>query len=113
MECTEARCDVLKKVLLHVHPQQACASIDMGKHTMVGLVIRLLSRSLLLQVFLNKVNERCFAKIACKLELMEPCRRYSYARPQHAAHCCLAYVWQHALMPTAPCHSKSTAVLAH
>ncbi|KAK9819717.1 hypothetical protein WJX72_001619 [[Myrmecia] bisecta] len=25
-------------------------------------------------VFLNKVNERCFARIACKLEMMQPCR---------------------------------------
>eukprot|EP01024_Parvocaulis_polyphysoides_P057962 TRINITY_DN61949_c0_g1_i2.p3 TRINITY_DN61949_c0_g1~~TRINITY_DN61949_c0_g1_i2.p3 ORF type:complete len:131 (-),score=7.54 TRINITY_DN61949_c0_g1_i2:8-400(-) len=24
-------------------------------------------------IYLNKVNERCYAKIACKLESMEPC----------------------------------------
>ena len=29
-----------------------------------------------LQVFLNRVNVRCRANIACKLELMQPCSRY-------------------------------------
>jgi hypothetical protein len=44
-----------------------------------------------LQVYLTKLTTGCYAKIACKLEMVNPCRRYAHMRAPPCVHRTLTF----------------------